>query len=136
MIKTLSDFISEARARIQELSADELQDMREEGEEHVLIDVRETYEYEKGHIPGSVLIPRGMLEGAADPNNKHRIEALYGARDTCVVVCCDSGSRSAMATHTLQEMGFKHVRNLAGGMKMWEAEDYEVEQGAYQGPLP
>ena len=136
MAKTLSDFISEARARIKEIQADELEELIDEGEDVVLVDVRETYEYEKAHIPGSLLIPRGMLEGAADPNNKHRIEALYTARDKKVVVVCDSGSRSAMAVDTLQQMGFNHVLNLAGGLKMWEAEDFDIESGAYDGPLP
>lgn len=136
MPKTLSDFISEARARINEISADELEERLESEPELVLIDVRETYEYEKQHIPQAVLIPRGMLEGAADANNKHRIEALYSAREKTLVVYCDTGARSAMAADTLQEMGFTGVLNLAGGIKMWEAEDCAIEQGPYTGQLP
>ena len=136
MPKTLSDFITEARSRITEISADDLQEMFDEHEDFVLVDVRETYEYEKGHIPDSVLIPRGTLEGAADPNNKHRIEALYSAREKIVVVVCDTGARSALAADTLQQMGFEKALNLAGGIKLWEAEDYDMQIGAYDGPLP
>lgn len=137
MSKTLSDFIVEARGRVQEIQADELDERLEEDAQSVLVvDVREPYEYEQGHIPGSLLIPRGMLEGAADPNNKHRIEALYTARDKTVVIYCDTGARSAMAADTLGQMGFSDVLNLAGGIKMWEAEDLDLESGPYTGPLP
>lgn len=136
MSKSLGDFIKEARARVEEVSADDLQEALEEGEDLLLVDVREPYEYEKGHIPGSLLIPRGMLEGAADPNNPHRIEALYSARDRSIVVLCNTGGRSAMAADTLQQMGFGKVRSLSGGLKMWEAEDYKMAAGAYSGPLP
>lgn len=136
MSKTLSDFIQEARANIQEIQADDLMERLEDGEAIVLVDTREPYEYELKHIPGSVLIPRGMLEGAADPNNKHRIEALHTAKEKTVIVYCDTGSRSAMAADTLQQMGFQDVWNLAGGIKLWEAEDGELDAGAYTGKLP
>lgn len=136
MTKTLSDFIQEARHRVTEVSAEDLAELREAGEDLVLVDIREPYEHEKLHIPGSLLIPRGTLEGAADPNNKHRIEALYTARERTVVVYCETGARSALAADTLQQMGFEKVLNLAGGIKMWEAEDLDVASGPYHGPLP
>lgn len=121
--KTLADYIREARARIRELTADELEEMIDEREDLLLVDVREHDEYQAGHIPKALLVPRGMLEGAADPNNKHRLEALYSARQRPVVVYCETGARSAMAADTLQEMGFEEVYNLAGGTEIWEAED-------------
>lgn len=136
MPKTLSDFVREARERVEELSADDLQEALEEGADLLLLDIREPYEFEKAHIPGSVLIPRGLLEGAADPNNPHRIEALHTARWRVIVIVCDSGGRSAMAADILQQMGFENVRCLVGGLQLWEAEDYELESGGYAGPLP
>jgi len=136
MAKTLSDFLKEAREAVDEVTPDELEEWLEERDDLLLVDVREPYEYASGHIPGSVLIPRGTLEGAADPSNKHRIEALYSARERPVVVYCDTGARSALATLVLKEMGFEDVYNLAGGVQMWEAEDMETETGEYQGSLP
>lgn len=121
--KTLADFIREARSRIRELSADELTEMIDERADLLLVDVREPAEYEGGHIAQALLIPRGMLEGAADPDNKHRQRALYSARQRPVVVYCETGARSALAADTLQDMGFEQVYNLAGGTQMWEAED-------------
>lgn len=136
MLRTLSDLIREARGKISEISAGDLHDALEAGEDLLLVDVREPYEYEASHIPGSLLIPRGMLEGAADPHNRHQIEALCSARERPVVVVCDNGGRAAMAADVLQQMGFRRVRSLAGGLGMWEAEDHALEAGAYTGQLP
>jgi rhodanese-related sulfurtransferase len=136
MSKTLSDFIREARGRVRDLQPDEVEELLEDRADALLIDVREPYEFEQMHIPEAVLVPRGMLEGAADPGNKHRIEAVYEARERPVVVYCDTGARSSMAADTLQQMGFREVYNLAGGIKLWEAEDLDTERGPYGGQLP
>ena len=136
MAKTLADFIEEARSQVTDIMADDVEEMLDEGEEFLLVDIREPYEYEKRHIENSLLIPRGMLEGAADPNNSHRIEALYTAKQTPVVIYCETGARGAMAAVTLMLMGFENVRNLKGGLKMWEAEDFDIGTGPYTGKLP
>ncbi|NIR60909.1 MAG: rhodanese-like domain-containing protein [Gammaproteobacteria bacterium] len=136
MPKTLADFIADARARTREMPAHELERRIEAGGEVLVIDVREPYEHERGHVPGALLVPRGTLEGAADPANKHRMEALCGAQARPLVVCCDTGARSALAAATLQEMGYPEVYSLAGGMALWEAEDMPMEDGPAPNPLP
>ena len=60
----------------------------------VLVDVRETDEWDRGHIPGAVHVPRGYLES--------RIDGAVGDRDARVVLYCASGQRSAFAAHTLR----------------------------------
>lgn len=136
MAKSLSELIQQARTRIREIGAEDLDEWLRESDGIVLVDVREPYEFERGHIPNAILIPRGTLEGAADPNNEHRIESLYTARHRTVVVYCETGARSALAADTLQQLGFDDVYNLAGGIKLWEAEDCDIETGPYLGPLP
>lgn len=136
MPKTLSDLILEARQRIVEISASDLAELAEARPPPLVVDIREPYEYIRGHIPAALLIPRGVLESAADPNNARRVEALCKARARTVVLYCDTGARSALGTAVLQDMGFTDVHNLAGGLKLWEAEDYAVETGEYAGPLP
>ncbi len=126
MAKKLGDFVAQARARIQEVSADELEVMIGERDELLIVDVREHWEYEAGHLPEALLVPRGTLEGAADPNYKHRDHVLCQAYERPIVLYCQTGGRSAMATVTLNEMGFREVYNLAGGIEIWEAEDYPV----------
>jgi len=129
MPMTLGDFVAAARSRITEVTAEEVDLLLEENEEILLIDVREPEEYAAGHIPGALLIPRGTLEAAADPHNKKRVDALCEARDCMIILYCESGGRSALATDTLQYMGFSQVRNLAGGCVLWEAEGLPLIKG-------
>lgn len=137
MNKTLADFISDAHAVVSHISADDLAEKLEDSAGNfVLIDIREPYEYARSHIPGALLIPRGLIESAADPHNARRVAALHEAREKWVVLYCDTGGRSTLAAETLQRMGFSRVLNLAGGLKLWEAEDYAVESGEYTLPLP
>ena len=123
--KTLEDFIREARARIQEVHPDALDEMIADHDDLLIVDVREPEEFHKGHIPGALLVPRGTLESAADCSNKHRVESLCNARNRTIVVCCDTGARSALAADTLNQMGFNSY-NLAGGIVLWEADDFPV----------
>ncbi len=129
MSKTLMDFVAAARDRVTHISADQLLDMRDQRGELLIVDVREESEFAAGHIPGARLVPRGILEGAADPTYPKRDPVLCKARQRPVVVYCASGGRSAMAADTLQQMGFGEVYNLAGGFENWAAEDLPVEQG-------
>jgi len=135
-VKTLADLVIEARARIREVTPDELAEAMEEGEPWLIVDVREPYEYERLHVPGSVLIPRGLLEGAADPQSPHRIDALCEARERPLALLCATGARSAFAAVVLEQMGFANVVNIAGGIKLWESEDLPTAQGPWTGPLP
>lgn len=129
MTMSLGDFVAEARRRITEITADEVDLLLENHETILLVDVREPAEYEGGHIPGAIAIPRGLLEGAADSQSKHRVGELCAARDKTVIVYCESGGRSALAADVLQRMGFTAVRSLAGGCVLWEAEGYPLVAG-------
>src|SRR5215207_3980051 len=90
------------------------------GSRPVLIDVRESEEWDAGHIPGAKHVPRGHLES--------RIENAVPDRDAHVVLYCASGNRSALAAHTLQElMGYEHVESMTGGITLWKDRGYDVE---------
>lgn len=126
MAKQLLDFVKEARQQIEEISIDDLLELIEEEPDLMILDVREESEYAAGHIEDAVLVPRGTLEGAADPNYKKRHPELCQAHERPIVVYCSTGGRSAMAAATLRAMGFDMVYNLMGGFDLWEAEDYPV----------
>jgi adenylyltransferase/sulfurtransferase len=79
------------------------------GDDFVLIDVREPYEYQICHIPGAKLIPLGELP-------KHLSEL---DRDADIVAHCKSGARSQKAVDLLKQNGFKNVRNMTGGILAW-----------------
>jgi len=79
------------------------------GDQFVLIDVREPHEFQICRIPGSQLIPLGELP--------KRLNELDPNAD--IVAHCKSGGRSQKAVDLLKQNGFKHVRNLTGGILAW-----------------
>ena len=104
-------------------------DLEEEIEQNpglIVLDIRETDEFEMMHIKGSLHVPRGMLEGACVWNYDDTIPALAKSRDQNIVVVCRSGNRSALAALTMQQMGFKQVRSLKLGIKGWNDNDLEM----------
>lgn len=80
-----------------------------------LIDIRQDYEWEAGHIDGALHIPLEQL-----PANAERID-----RDRPIVFQCRSGNRSAFATQLFRESGYD-AYNLEGGLQAWVAEDREI----------
>lgn len=91
------------------IEARELKDKMDRGDQFVLVDVREPFEYDIARIPSAKLIPLGELPS--------RLSELDSADD--IVVHCKSGMRSAKAVHLLQDAGFGKLRNLTGGILAW-----------------
>ena len=83
-----------------------------------VIDVREQWEYDEGHIPGVTLIPMNEV-----PN---RLEEIPTDKD--VIVTCRSGNRSGQVAEYLRQIGYDNVHNMSGGIIAWEAEGYPVER--------
>jgi rhodanese-related sulfurtransferase len=110
--KTMSDFVSDAMGRISEIAVEEVQKKLRDGETVLLVDVREGEEFQRGHVPGAMLVPRGVLEGVAP--------RVLPDRDAEIVAYCGSGQRSALAADTLQQMGYTRVRSMAGGFRDWQ----------------
>ncbi len=113
-IKSLIDYeafcgIGEERVQGQETTPATLKKWIDEGRGVVLLDVREPLEYEICHIEGSKLIPLGQL--------RERVYELD--RSKSLVVYCHVGIRSAAAVELLSDVGFKHVKNLKGGITAW-----------------
>ncbi|MFZ0589930.1 MAG: molybdopterin-synthase adenylyltransferase MoeB [Bryobacteraceae bacterium] len=86
-----------------------LKERLDRGDEFVLIDVREPWEYQTARIPGSKLIPLGELP--------KRLNELDPNAD--IVAHCKSGGRSQKAVDLLKQNGFRSVRNLTGGILAW-----------------
>lgn len=79
-----------------------------------------------GRIPGSLHVPRGMLEFRADPTSPYHNEALDPGQR--VILHCASGGRSALAAVTLKDMGYGNVAHLDGGIKAWAEQGNPVEK--------
>ena len=81
-------------------------------QEVVLVDVREKHEWDEGHIPEAIHVPRGFLE--------LQIEEAVPDKDKTVVLYCAAGVRSLIAGSTLQQMGYEHVVSMSGGFRQWK----------------
>jgi rhodanese-related sulfurtransferase len=127
---SLMDFIKAAKANIREVSPGELEQMRDEMQDLLLLDVRESSEHEQGHIKDAMLVPRGILEAAADPQYPKHAPVLSSARERPVAIYCATGGRSALAANTLQMMGFRNVVSVEGGFVRWAKESRPVEKDA------
>jgi rhodanese-related sulfurtransferase len=91
--------------------------------ELLVIDVREPYEFDAMHIPGSINIPRGILESACEWDYEETEPELVNARNREVVIVCRSGHRSVLAAHSMQVLGYEDVVSLRTGLRGWN--DYE-----------
>ncbi len=108
--KTGAELTEEARAQIREVSPAEVKAMLERNEPVVYLDVREPNEWNLGHIPGAVHLPRGNLES--------KLEGMVD-RSKKVVVYCARGNRSALAALTMKQMGYEDVASMSAGFAGW-----------------
>jgi len=118
MSPTGAEVIRKIRSQVEEVDPSEVREHLGNGV--VLVDVRESEEWDAGHIPGAKHVPRGYLES--------RIEGAVADRDQRVVVYCASGQRSALAANTLREqLGYENVASMNGGITLWKDRGYDVE---------
>jgi sulfur-carrier protein adenylyltransferase/sulfurtransferase len=115
------ELLQQVRDEISEVDATRARELIESGDV-LVVDVREQDEWDEGHIPGAVHIPRGHLES--------RIERATSAAARPIVLYCASGNRSAFGARTLGELGYEDVSSLAGGFTDWKRSGFPVELNA------
>jgi molybdopterin/thiamine biosynthesis adenylyltransferase/rhodanese-related sulfurtransferase len=113
MTRTYAELLRAARAEIREVSPIEADALRQRGGV-ALIDVRETSEWDQGHIPGARLVAKSYLE--------QEIEVVVPDRATPVVLYCAGGIRSLFAGQVLASMGYTDVASMAGGFQAWKGQ--------------
>jgi molybdopterin/thiamine biosynthesis adenylyltransferase/rhodanese-related sulfurtransferase len=113
------ELLQQVKAEIDEVDAAGAAELLASGEPPALVDIREQDEWDEGHIPGAVHIPRGNLES--------RIEAAVSDREQPVLLYCAGGSRSAFAAKTLEEFGYETVWSLAGGFTDWKRNGFQTQ---------
>ncbi|HET8841102.1 MAG TPA: rhodanese-like domain-containing protein [Ktedonobacteraceae bacterium] len=126
--KSAGQFVAQARQSIPEITVEQAKKELEQKQAGLLLDVREPAEWEKGHVPGAVLAPRGMLEWYADSATPYAKSELTGKKDARVIVACASGGRSLLAAQTLRAMGYNDVVSMAGGFNEWSKQGFPVEE--------
>jgi rhodanese-related sulfurtransferase len=112
----VAQLVEHATSHIENL--DPAQTARELADGALVVDIREAYERQvTGAIPGTINVPRGLLEFNADPAHPAHIADFDPNRRT--ILYCASGGRSALATLALQQLGYDNVAHLDGGIAAW-----------------
>jgi rhodanese-related sulfurtransferase len=117
--------IEEAEKHIDTLSIDDAAGLLND-DATTFIDIRDIRELQReGKLPGAVHAPRGMLEFWVDPDSPYHRDLF--AENKRFVFYCASAWRSALATHTVQQMGMENVCHLEGGFNAWKQADKPIE---------
>jgi len=124
-IKSSQDLVDEANQVIETLDANKVSSMVKNNE-CILIDVRDIRElWKEGTVKDSKHIPRGMLEFWLDPKSSYYKENKFDQSKKMVLYCA-LGMRSALATKSLIDMGFKNVAHVNGGFDALKQSGFEI----------
>src|SRR6516162_7221607 len=115
------EILRRARQQVPEWSPSQVQDaLSQKSDDLVLVDVREKHEWNEGHIPGALHVPRGFLE--------LQIEEAVPDKSKTIVLYCAGGVRSLIAGVTLQQMGYQNPISMSGGFGQWKGNGYPFVQ--------
>ena len=114
-IKSSKTQVDEAMKQIDTLNASEVLKMCND-DKCTLIDIRDIRElWNEGGIEKAIHIPRGMLEFWLDPVSPYYKKEKYDDKNKKIILFCAGGMRSALATKTLKDMGYKNIAHIEGG---------------------
>lgn len=114
-----SRLCEETRARVKEVSTDDIAKRIASGDALHLIDVREESEFARGRIKGAKHLGKGIIE--------RDIEKQVPDTDAEIILYCGGGFRSVLAAESLQRMGYTNVKSMAGGWREWTGKKLPVE---------
>jgi molybdopterin/thiamine biosynthesis adenylyltransferase/rhodanese-related sulfurtransferase len=114
---TYRELLAQVKSEIAEIATPDAHALLGADTLPLFLDVRESGEWQEGHIPGAVHIPRGNLES--------RVEAMVPDKSREIVVYCAVGARSAFAVKSLAELGYENLTSLAGGFADWKRNGYD-----------
>src|SRR5947208_2613650 len=106
------NLVEEAKKNITEISPQDAGAKSKSGDA-IIADVREKDEWDEEHIPDAIHLSRGTIE--------LDIEEKAPDMNAMIICHCGGGGRSALAADSLQNMGYKNVRSMAGGLKAWKS---------------
>lgn len=117
---TPQQLVAEAKAQIREIAAAEAAQLLQQGV--LCLDVREIGEHEIERLPGSINIPRGVLEFRIGEH------PAFADKRRTLLVYCKTGGRSALAALNLQRLGYSGVLSVAGGIEAWRSQGLPLER--------
>ena len=113
--------VQDAKARVRELTVDQVKTKLDRGEKFHLVDVREESEWAKDHLPRAIFLGKGIIE--------RDIEQKIPGTVAEIILYCGGGYRSALAADNLQKMGYTNVFSMDGGIRGWRERNYPLEKG-------
>jgi rhodanese-related sulfurtransferase len=116
----VKDWVAKAKAEIKKVSAADVKAAIDKKEKAVLLDVRDPNEYSAGHLPGAINVSRGLLE--------FNIWDKISDKNAKIYVYCKTAGRSAFATKTLNELGYKNAVLMDAQFEDWIKAGYPVER--------
>lgn len=123
-MRRYADLLADALQRVREIQPWDLCKQLARDRPPLVLDVREPAEFALARIPGSINVPRGVLEQACEWGYEETVPELATRCDAPIVVVCRSGNRSILAADVMQQMGFANVVSLKTGVRGW----HEFEQ--------
>jgi rhodanese-related sulfurtransferase len=124
------DLVAEALTRVKEIMPWDLSRLLAAGNRPLLLDVREPAEFEMLRIPGSINVPRGVLEQSCEWGYGETLPLLAAGREQEIVVICRSGKRSVLAADVLLRLGYSNVVSLKTGVRGWNDYEQPLEEAA------
>jgi len=112
--------VKDALTRVDEITSEEIAGLLQNGEDFLVIDVREKDEWKQGRIPGAIHLSKGILE--------RDIESAVPDKNKELILYCGGGYRSALAADNLKKMGYKNAKSLAGGWREWNKKEFPTEK--------
>jgi rhodanese-related sulfurtransferase len=110
--------VEEVKTRVTECTVVDVRRKISQGQNFVLVDVREESEWEAGHLPNAIHIGKGVIE--------RDIETKVPDHAQEIILYCGGGFRSALAADNLQKMGYTNVISMDGGFREWKLSGGEV----------
>ena len=126
-MKSFIDLLSEANSEIKTISVDELKLISDDPQTQI-IDVQSKDVIDNsGMIPNAIHANRGFLEFYADQREDNPFRKREINNEKKIIVYCGAGGQGALATKTLQDMGFKDVSILDGGIAKWKKDGFKLK---------
>jgi len=114
--------VNDAKSRVKETTVDEVKQKLDKGDKILLVDVREQSEFAKDHLPGAIHLGKGVIE--------RDVEESVPDLNASVVLYCGGGYRSALAADNLQQMGYRNVFSMDGGIREWREKGFPLSKGS------
>ena len=114
--------VQQAKQKIKECSVTDVKAKLDRGERFRFLDIREDHEYHVDHAKGAIHLGKGIIE--------RDIESLVPDKGEPIILYCGGGFRSALAADSLQQMGYRNVISMDGGMRAWREAGLAVEKSS------